>query len=67
MGGSLDLLARQFPNSRIRLDQVGGMFGEAGFGPVSQALTGALEGLIFVGCVAGATILARRRLDGEAR
>lgn len=67
MGGSLDLLARQFPNSRIRLDQVGGMFGEAGFGPVSQALTGALEGLIFVGCVAGATILARRRLDSEAR
>lgn len=66
MGGSLDLLARQFPQSRIRLDQVGDMFGEAGFGPVSQALTGALEGMVFVGCVAGATVLARRRLDGAA-
>jgi DNA-binding winged helix-turn-helix (wHTH) protein len=28
MGGSLDLLARQFPGSRLRLDQIGALFGE---------------------------------------
>ena len=36
MGGSLDLLAQSFPASRLRLDQIGGLFGEPGFGPVSQ-------------------------------
>src|SRR3546814_12172690 len=44
MGGSLDLLARSFEGSRLRLDQIGAVFGEAGFGPISQAATGALEG-----------------------
>jgi DNA-binding winged helix-turn-helix (wHTH) protein len=60
MGGSLDLLARQFPGSRLRLDQIGALFGEDGFGPVSQIATGALEGALFGGCIVGAMILARR-------
>jgi DNA-binding winged helix-turn-helix (wHTH) protein len=60
MGGSLDLLARAFPESRLRLDAIGALFGESGFGPVSQAVTGGLEGALFGGCVVGAMVLARR-------
>ena len=66
MGGSLDLLARHFPQSRLRLDEVGQLFGESGFGPISRAVTGGLEGALFGACVVGAMILARRRLYGGA-
>lgn len=62
MAGSLDLLARGFPESRLEIDQVGGMFGETGFGPISHVVTGALEGMLFAGCVVGAMVLARRSL-----
>lgn len=62
MAGSLDLLARSFPDSRLRLDPIGGLFGERGFGPVSQVVTGALEGALFGGCVVAAMIVARRTL-----
>jgi DNA-binding winged helix-turn-helix (wHTH) protein len=63
MGGSLDLLARHFPASRLRLDQIGGLFGESGFGPVARLVTGALEGGLFAACIAGAMLLARRDID----
>lgn len=63
MGGSLDLLARRFPESRLQLDQIGALFGERGFGPVSQVATSGLEGLLFSACAVGAMILAWRRLD----
>ncbi len=62
MAGSLDLLARGFPESRLEIDQVGGLFGETGFGPISHVVTGALEGMLFAGCVVGAIVLARRGL-----
>ena len=62
MGSSLDLLARNFPDSRLRLDAVGALFRESGFGPVSQLVTAGIEGLLFGACVAGAMILARRGL-----
>ena len=65
MGGSLDLLARHFPDSRLRLDQVGGLFGESGFGPISQIVTGGMEGALFGGCIVGAMIIARRSLSGN--
>ncbi|HEV7371234.1 winged helix-turn-helix domain-containing protein [Arenibaculum sp.] len=65
MGGSLDLLARRFPGSRLRLDQIGGLFGESGFGPVSQVVTGALEGVLFGACIVGAMIIGRRSLGGN--
>jgi DNA-binding winged helix-turn-helix (wHTH) protein len=65
MGGSLDLLARRFPESRLRLDQIGGLFGESGFGPIGAVATGALEGALFAGCVVGAMILARRGLGAN--
>jgi DNA-binding winged helix-turn-helix (wHTH) protein len=60
MGGSLDLLARGFPQSRLRLDQLGSWLGETGFGPISQIVTGGLEGALFGGCVVGAMTLAWR-------
>lgn len=62
MGGSLDLLAESFPNSRLKLDQLGRLFGESEFGPTTAMATGSLEGLLFAACVVGAMILARRRL-----
>lgn len=65
MGGSLDLLARGFPDSRLRLDPIGQLFGESGFGPVGQLVTGALEGMLFGGCIVGAMILAQRSLNAD--
>jgi len=62
MGGSLDLLARSLPHSRLRLDQIGALFGEDGFGPVSRIVTSGLEGAAFAACIVGAMILARRSL-----
>lgn len=66
MGGSLDLLARGFPASRLRLDQFGAWFGESAFGPVTQAVTGGIEGLLFGAFVVAAMLLARRGLGGDA-
>lgn len=62
MGGSLDLLARSFPDSRLRMDQVGALIGESGFGPTIQMVTGTLEGALFGAFVVGAMVRARRRL-----
>ena len=60
LGGSLVLLADRFPGSRLGIEQVGALFGEAGFGPFTQFATGALEGALFAGCVVGAMLLAQR-------
>jgi DNA-binding winged helix-turn-helix (wHTH) protein len=62
MGGSLDLLARGFPQSRLRLDQLGAWLGETSFGPISLIVTGGLEGALFGSCVIGAMTIARRTL-----
>jgi DNA-binding winged helix-turn-helix (wHTH) protein len=64
MAGSLDLLAQILPQSRLRLDGLGALFGEDGFGPVSQIATGGLEGALFAGFIAGAMLLARRQMAG---
>ena len=60
--GSLDLLVRDFPGARLRLEPVGALLGEPGIGPLTQAVTGALEGGLFGGCLVGAMIWARRAL-----
>jgi DNA-binding winged helix-turn-helix (wHTH) protein len=65
MGGSLDLLASNFPGSRLRLDRIGEVFGEGDFGPISQAVTGGLEGALFAACVVAAMVLARRSLEPD--
>lgn len=62
MGGSLDVLALSFPRSHLRMDQIGRIFGESGFGPLTQIVTCALEGALFAGWVVGAMILADRLL-----
>ena len=64
MAGSLDALAHGFPGSRLRLDQIGRLFGETDLGPLSLAVTGAVEGLLFGACVVGAMTLVRRRPPG---
>ncbi len=61
MGGSLDLLARQFPTSRLSLDPIGRLFGETDFGPITHAVTGGIEGALFCGFVVGTVILIQRR------
>ena len=63
MAGSLDLLAQQFPDSRLRMDEIGALFGESGLGPIGQLVTGALEGGLFAACVVAAIGLARRELE----
>lgn len=60
MAGSLDLLARAFPDSRLRLDQISGLFGERGVGPLTSLVTSCLEGALFSACVVVAMILAQR-------
>lgn len=60
MAGSLVLIGQQFPTSRLRLDPVWSLFGESGFGPISQVVTGGLEGALFGGCIVGAIWLSRR-------
>ena len=62
MGGSLQLLAERFPQSRLTLDHLGGLFGESGFGLVSQAVTAGLEGGLFGACVVAALMVVRRSL-----
>jgi DNA-binding winged helix-turn-helix (wHTH) protein len=59
LGGSLDFLLRRFPESRFRLDAIGALFGESGFGPVSSAATSGIECLLFGACVAGAMFFVR--------
>jgi DNA-binding winged helix-turn-helix (wHTH) protein len=60
LGGSLDLLAGHFPQSRLRLDKVGAIFGERGFGYFTELVTGALEGALFAGCVVAVMLFVRR-------
>ncbi|MES2988312.1 MAG: transcriptional regulator [Pseudomonadota bacterium] len=66
MSGSLDLLARSIPGSRLRLDQIGRLFGEPDFGFVAQIVTGGLEGALFGGCIIGAMLVAQRSLNESA-
>jgi len=61
MGGSLDLLADQFPQSSLQMDHLGALFGEADFGRISRTVTAGLEGLLFGAGVVFAMTLTRRR------
>jgi DNA-binding winged helix-turn-helix (wHTH) protein len=46
-GASLDTIARSFPTSRVRLDALGTLLGEPGFGPRTRGALSAFEGLLF--------------------
>lgn len=60
MAGSLALVAERVPNSRLRIDQAGALFGEAGFGPASRTVTSMIEAALFVACITAAMILLQR-------
>jgi len=60
MGGSLDLLARSFSDSRLQLEAIGRYFGDVRFGPTTRVILAGIEGCIFVGCVAAALVVAGR-------
>jgi DNA-binding winged helix-turn-helix (wHTH) protein len=66
MLGSMAMLTRGFPQSRLRVDHFGRFFGEAGFGPAAQTVTAGLEGALFTACVVGAIVLAQRRFGADA-
>lgn len=64
LGGSLNFLARQFPESRFRLDAIGTLLGETGFGRASELATATIEGALFGLCLAGGLAIARERQGG---
>ena len=61
MGGSLDLLARRFPDAHFRVDGIGALFGEDGLGRMGQFVSAGLEGALFGGCLVGAMLVSYRR------
>lgn len=65
MAGSLQELATRFPGSQLQMDAFGKLFGEAGFGPMTQTVSAALEGGLFAACVVGTLILALRSLGRQ--
>ena len=66
MGGSLALLAAQFPGSRLRLEAIGALFGEAGFGRAASVATSAAEAALFAACIVAAMAVAQRRFGATA-
>jgi hypothetical protein len=60
---SLEIVARLFANSQIRMEPLAPFFGEVHFGQTTQVVLGAIEGMLFgAGLTAGVEISAR----GEA-
>jgi hypothetical protein len=60
MLGSLALLARDVPGSRLRLDQIGHLFGESGLGRLTLIVSSALEAALFAACTVAAIAFVRR-------
>ncbi len=58
--GSLKNLAGAFSDSRLRMDALGNLFGDAQFGPFTLAMLGGLEALLFAIGVVGGCVIARR-------
>ena len=54
MLGSLALLAQDVPGSRLRLDQIGHLFGESAIGRLTLIISCGLEGALFAACVIAA-------------
>lgn len=50
---SLEIVAKLFANSQIRMDPLAPLFGEVHFGQTTQIVMGAIEGLLFGAGVAG--------------
>jgi hypothetical protein len=64
--GSLEIVARSFADSQIRLDPLAPLFGEGHFGKTTQVIFGAIEGLLFGGgLAAGMELLTRANGHSE--
>jgi hypothetical protein len=62
--GSLEIVARLFADSQMRLDTLAPVFGEVHFGQTTQLIMGAMEGLLFgIGTASGIENAARRAPD----
>ena len=57
---SLEIVARMFANSQIRMDPLAPLFGEVHFGQTTQIVMGALEGLLFGAGVASGIEMSKR-------
>ena len=57
---SLEIVAKLFANSQIRMDPLAPLFGEVHFGQTTQIVMGALEGLLFGAGVAGGIEASKR-------
>ena len=62
---SLEIVAKLFANSQIRMDPLAPLFGEVHFGQTTQIVMGAIEGLLF-GAGAAGGIEAAGRTDRNA-
>lgn len=60
MAGSLDALAQGFPESRLTMINIARLFGERGFGPLTHAVTSAIEAALFAASCTAAMTLSRR-------
>ncbi len=62
---SLEIVARMFANSQIRMDPLAPLFGEGHFGQTTQIVMGAIEGLLFgAGAATGIEISGRGDREG---
>jgi hypothetical protein len=58
--GSLKNLVEAFSGSRLRMDALGELFGDAQFGPFTLAILGGIEALLSAICVVSGCVVARR-------
>lgn len=65
MASSLNLLAAQFPASRLSLGQLGALLGEQGFGWRSELASALIEAALFAACIVAAMKLARRHRSND--
>ena len=64
---SLEIVAKLFANSQIRMDPLAPLFGEVHFGQTTQIFMGAIEGLLFgAGVASGIEISGRSSDEGRA-
>ena len=62
--GSLEIVARLFHDSQMRMDPLAPFFGEVHFGQTTQIILGAIEGLLFgAGVTGGIEIFSRSRSE----
>ena len=67
MAGSLAALAEAFGGSKVGLERIAALFGEADFGPLSLAFTTAFEAMLFATMVVAAIRFRTARHDRPVR